>query len=72
MKRSYHLLSFGFSLLIVILLSTGCSKDENIAPQNGQLDERGFTTIGTGKTVSFFALSDRNELLRYKQVLRLK
>ncbi|MEP6795348.1 MAG: DUF4394 domain-containing protein [Saprospiraceae bacterium] len=66
MKRSYQLLSLGFTFLIMILLSTGCSKDENITPQDGQLDERGFTTIGTGKTVNFFALSDRNDLLRYK------
>ncbi|MGB4849298.1 MAG: DUF4394 domain-containing protein [Saprospiraceae bacterium] len=66
MKRSYQLLSLGFTFLIMVLLSTGCSKDENITPQDGQLDGRGFTTIGTGKTVNFFALSDRNDLLRYK------
>lgn len=65
MKRSYQFLTLGFTFLIMVLLSAGCTKDENIAP-DGQLDSRGFTTIGTGKTVNFFALSDRNELLRYK------
>ncbi len=66
MKRSYQFLTMGFTFLIMVLLSAGCTKDENSTPQDGQLDSRGFTTIGTGKTVNFFALSDRNELLRYK------
>lgn len=64
MKRSYQLFCMGFTFLIMVLLSTGCSKDENIAP-DGQLDERGFTSAGPTKSVNFFALSDRNELLRY-------
>ncbi|HZV69629.1 MAG TPA: DUF4394 domain-containing protein [Saprospiraceae bacterium] len=65
MRRANQLFSLGFSFLLMILLTVGCSKDDGLVP-DGQLDDRGFTTAGAGKTVNFFAISDRNELLRYK------
>ncbi len=66
MKRTYQLLSLGFSLLMFFLVMTGCTTDQNVNPQDSVLSDRGFTTIANGTNISFYALSDRNELLRYK------
>ncbi|MEO6131555.1 MAG: DUF4394 domain-containing protein, partial [Saprospiraceae bacterium] len=67
MKRTHQLLSMGFSLLMMILMMTGCSTDESINPQNdGQIGDRGFTTAGSGKNINFYGLTDMNDLVRYK------
>ncbi|MEP6647633.1 MAG: DUF4394 domain-containing protein [Saprospiraceae bacterium] len=67
MKRTHQALSMGFSLLMMILMMTGCSSDESINPQNdGQISDRGFTTVGSGKKINFYGLTDRNELVKYK------
>ena len=67
MKRYFILMGLGFSLLITFFMMLGCTKEESIIPQDNQVIEpRGFAIIsGTGVNTNFFALSDKNELLRY-------
>jgi hypothetical protein len=64
MKRTYQILSLGFSFLIAILFLTGCAKDEGISP-GGTIEERAPGTA-TGKPLHSFVigLSENNELVK--------
>jgi hypothetical protein len=53
-----------FSLFVVILLMTGCAKDENVLPQNQSIDERGGGTIGGGTSTLMYGLSDDNVIVK--------
>ena len=68
MKRNHILMGMGFSLLITFFMMLGCTKEESIIPQDNQLlESRGYTIIkGTGINTSFYGLSNKNELVRYK------
>jgi len=68
MKHTYILMGLGFSLLITSLMMLGCTKEESIIPQDNQiLESRGFSTVtGSSVNTNFFALSNKNELVRYK------
>jgi len=67
MKRTYQLMSFGFSLLIAFLLTTGCANEENVLPlDDATIDERGGSTAsGIPPNSILFGLTANNELVKF-------
>ncbi len=54
----------GLAFLALIIFFAGCGKDENVAPLNSSVDERGSTTTGLPPSTLLYALSDNNELVK--------
>jgi hypothetical protein len=64
MRLNFIMFIRGLAAVAMILFLAGCAKDENVAPQNQSIDERGSTTTGIPPSTLLYAISDRNELVK--------